>query len=187
MTPREGTDPTSADSAAGAVFHHHRGMLAALACLLTGLLGLLAFATLFGPGFDPDSPDPIWAIVLGVLVLGIVVAVLWALWRRPAVMIVSEAGIHLPFAFTRPLRWDDIHRIRRVSHRKSLFGHREWLIVDPSPGVLAPIRLRSWPRLDLWFQKHHGVRVPLHGLDADADRIIQTIEHHRPVAREDCR
>lgn len=185
MTPGKSKDPTPADTAAEAVYHHRRGVLVTIACMLSGLLGLLVFAALFGPGFDPDSRNPVWAVVLGILLLGIVVAILWILWRTPAVMIVSGAGVHLPFAFRRPLRWDEIHRIRRVSHGKSLLCHREWLIVDPSPGVLAPIRLRSWRGLDLWLQKRHGVRIPLHGLDADADKIVQSIEHYRPVVQED--
>lgn len=184
MTSGKGKDPAPTGTPAEAIYHHRSGALVTLVCLLLGLLGLFVFAVLYGPGFDPDSRDPVWALVLGVFLLGIVAAFLWLLWRRPVVMIVSGAGIYLPFAFTRPLRWEEIHRIRCVSHGKSLYGQREWAVVDPSPGVLAPIRLKSWRRLDLWFQKHHGVRIPLHGLDADADRIVQSIEHYRPVIRE---
>jgi hypothetical protein len=149
------------------------------------LLVLFVFAAVFGPGFRPGSRDLAWAILLGSLLLTILVPFLWLLWRKPVVLIVSDAGIHLPFAFTRPLRWDEIHRIRHLPHGQSFYGRRDWVIVDPSPGVLAPIRLKSWRRLDLWFQKHHGVRIPLHGLDADADKIIGSIERFRPVIRED--
>lgn len=160
-------------------------MLVTLVCLLSGLLVLFVFAAVFGPGFQTGSHDLVWAILLGSLLLAILAPILWLLWQKPGVLIVSDAGIHLPFAFTRPLRWDEIHRIRLLPHSKSIHGRRDWVVVDPSPNVLAPIRLKSWRRLDIWFQKHHGVRIPLHGLDADTDKIIQSIERFRPVIRED--
>jgi hypothetical protein len=185
MTHRTGNDPTPAENVAEAIYHHRRGPLVTILCLLSGLFGLLVFAGLYGPGFDPGSRDPIWVLVLGVLLLSIIAAFLWLLWRRPVVMSVSGAGIHLPLAFRRPLHWDDIHRIRTLSHSAFPYVRREWLIIDPSPGVLAPIRLPSWRRLDLWFQKQHGVRIPLHGLDADAETIVQSIERYRPVVPED--
>ena len=139
----------------------------------------------FGPGFDPHSHDLVWAVLLGGLLLAILAPFVWLLWRKPAVLVVSSAGIYLPFAFTKPLRWDEIHRIRLLPHGKSLFGRRDWVIIDPSPGVLAPIRLKTWRGLDVWFQKHHGVRIPLHGLDAELDEVVRAIEMHRPVVSEE--
>ena len=177
--------PASAGGGSEATFHHRSSVLVTLVCLLSGLLALFVFAAVFGPGFDPGSRDLVWAVLLGSLLLAILVPFLWLMWRRPVVLIVGDAGIHLPFAFTRPLRWDEIHRIVRLPQSKSFYGRRDWLIVDPSPGVLAPIRLKSWRRLDLWFQKHHGVRIPLHGLDVDADKIIRSIERYRPVIGDD--
>ncbi|MBT8145758.1 MAG: hypothetical protein KJN90_02840 [Gammaproteobacteria bacterium] len=183
MTPTASKDPTPAGEETEVIYHHRRGPIITLVLLLSGLLGLFVFAAFYGSGFEPNSSDPIWALLLGFLLLCLLFAVLWIMWKRPIFMIVSGAGLHLPFAFERPIRWDEIHRIRLVPRVKSLYGNRQWLIVDPSPGVLAPIRLKSWRRLDLWFQKHHGVRIPLHGLDADADSIVQSIEHYRPVIR----
>jgi len=183
MIPAQDRSPVSGGGSE-TTFHHRSSVLITVVCLLSGLLVLFVFAAVFGPGFQTSSRDLVWAILLGSLLLAILVPFVWLLWRKPAVLIVSDAGIHLPFAFTRPLRWEDIHRIRLLPHSKSFYGRRDWVIVDPSPGFLAPIRLKSWRRLDLWFQKHHGVRIPLHGLDADADKVIRSIERFRPVIRE---
>ena len=166
-----------------AIFHFRIGVVVTLVVLLSGLLGLLIYAALFGPGFEAASSDPVWAVVLIILLCGILLPFFWILWRKPIVMRVGSAGLHLPFAFKRPLRWEDIHRFRLASQGALTYGRRQWLIIDPAPGVLAPIRLKSWQRLDLWFQKHHGVRIPLHGLDSDFDTVIQSIEHYRPVDR----
>ena len=68
--------------------------------------------------------------------------------------------------------------------RRGLYGQRDWLIVEPSPGVLAPLRLPTWRRLELWFQKYHGVRVPLHGLEANPDEVVRSVELYRPVKDE---
>lgn len=175
--------PTPDNPAATTVYHHRSGVLLAVVSLLSGLLAVFVLAALFGPGFGFGSSDQIWAAIIGLSLLGIITLFVWLLWRRPVVMVVDRYGIHLPLTFTRPLRWDEIHRIRLLSHGKHLFGDRKWMIVDPSPGVLAPIRFKTWRKLDLWFQRHHGVRIPLHGLDADAGTILEAIERFRPVTR----
>ena len=56
--------------------------------------------------------------------------------------------------------------------------------VDPSPGVLAPLKLPAPRRLELWFQKQHGVRIPLHALDSDPEDVVRSIERYRPVMVE---
>ncbi len=185
MTHRTGNDPPPAENAAESIYQHRRGLPVTILCMLCGLFGLLVLSVLNGPGFDASLRDLIWVLVLGMLLLSIIAAVLWVLWRRPVVMIVSGAGIHLPLAFRRPLHWEEIHRIRSLSRGAFLCGRREWLIIDPSPGVLAPIRLPIWRPLHLWFQKHHGVRIPLHGLDADAETIVKSIQRYHPVFPED--
>ena len=76
-------------------------------------------------------------------------------------------------------------RIRRVQAGVGLYGRRDWLIIDPSPGVLAPLRLPVWRKLELWFQSQHGVRIPLHGLEGDTEAVVRSIERFRPVALED--
>lgn len=162
-------------------FHHRSALLWGLIGLITPLLLVLLFAVFYGPGFDPASNDPYLAVFFGVMLFGLVALCLWLLRRRPVVMTVGPEGILLPIAFSSPLPWSDIHRIRRVRSQSSLTGARDWLIIDPSPGVLAPLRLPVWRRLELWFQRKHGVRVPLHGLDADGDLVVRSVERFRPV------
>lgn len=166
------------------VFRQRSGPLVTVVCLLSGLLLVLALAALLGPGFDRGSNDPLWALVLGFLLLVPIGAFIWLLRRRPAVMIVGRSGIDLPLTFRRPLHWDAIHRIRRLRRGALLYGRQEWLIIDPSPGALAPLRLPTWRKLDLWFQSKHGVRIPLHGLDASAEDIVAAIQRFRPVLDE---
>lgn len=178
-------NPATTGQGPEAAFRHRSSVLLTIVCLLSGLLALFVFSAVFGPSFDSDSHDLILAYLLGGLLLTVLAPFVWLLWQKPVVLIVSNAGIHLPFAFKRPLRWDEIHRIRLLPHGKSLFGRRDWMIIDPSPGVLAPIRLKTWRRLDLWFQKHHGVRIPLHGLNANPDEVVRAIEVYRPVVSEE--
>jgi len=162
-------------------YYHSKKNLVWIIVLLAALLGIFVFAVLFGPGFDPDSNDPYWALLVGPSLLAIVAAFGWVLWRNPRALVISESGIDIPLTFKRPLRWEEIHRIRRVQMRSGLYGRRDWLIVEPSPGVLAPLRLPTWRRLELWLQKQHGVRIPLHGLEADPDKVVRSVERFRPV------
>ncbi len=167
-------------------FHHRRGNLIWVIVLLTLLLGVFLFAVSFGPGFDPGSNDPVWAWGIG-LALGLLIGVFgWVLLRNPRALVVSPDGLDLPFAFRRPLPWRDIHRIRRQTTRTFPHGKRDWLIIDPSPDVLAPLRLPTLRRLEIWFQRKHGIRIPLHGLAADPDDVVRSIERFRTVdARSD--
>jgi len=141
-------------------YHHSKKCLVWIIVLLTALLGVFGFAVLYGEGFDPNSNDPFWAILVGSSLLACIAAFGWVLWRRPRAIVVSEIGVHIPMAFKRPLRWDEIHRIRRVQTHRALYGRRDWLIIEPSPGILAPLRLPTWRRLELRLQKQHGVRIP---------------------------
>jgi hypothetical protein len=165
-------------------YHHSKKNLFWIILLLTALLGVFAFAVLYGEGFDQDSNDPFWAIVVGSSLFACIAAFGWALWRNPRAIVVSDMGIDIPLAFKRPLRWDEIHRIRRVRLRGAFYGRRDWLIVELLPGVLAPLRLPIWRRLEFWLQEQHGVRIPLHGLEGDADEIVRSVERYRPVKAE---
>ena len=165
-------------------YHHSKKNLVWIIVLLTALLCVFAIAVLFGEGFDRDSSDTFWAIVIGSSLFACIVAFGWVLWRRPRAVVVSDLGIDIPLAFKRPLRWDEIHRIQRVQSRGALYGQRDWLIVEPLPGVLAPLRLPTWHRLEMWLQKQQGVRIPLHGLEGNADEIIRSVERFRPVKAE---
>ena len=162
-------------------FHHRKTNILIVIVLLVVVLVLLILGVVAGPGFDAASNDPLWAALTGLFLAGIIAALVWVLWSKPRALVIGDDGLHIPLAFSRPLHWDEIHRVRRVRSRGGLYGKRDWLIIDPSPGVLAPIRLPTWRRLDLWFQKHHGVRIPLHGLAADPADVVAAIEQYRPV------
>lgn len=165
-------------------FYQKTSLLLTVIGLLGALLLLVILAALFGPGFDPASNDRLFAALV---VIGLVLPLLgfgWLLWKRPKVLVVSPDGLHIPFAFKHPLGWHDIHRIRRSRTGRSLQGRRDWLIVEPSPGVLPQLRLPTSRKLDLWFQKHHGIRIPLHGIEGHPGDIVASIARFRPVAEE---
>lgn len=153
--------------------------------LLGGLLLLVCVALLFGPGLDPDSWQIVWVPVVALSLSAVELAFVWMFWKRPTVLCIDRHGIYLPIGFRAPLAWTDIHRIRLLRSKAGLYGTREWIVIDPSPGVLPPLRLPVWRRFELKFQKYHGVRIPLHGLDAAPEDVIASIERFRPVQTED--
>ena len=165
-------------------YHHNKKSLVWIIVLLTALLGVFAFAVLYGEGFDRDSNDPFWAILVGLSLFACIAAFGWVLGRNPRAIVVNEVGIDIPLAFRRPLQWDEIHRIRRVQTLRVLYGRKDWLIIEPLPGVLAPLRLPTWRRAEFWLQKQQGIRIPLHGLEEDADEIVRSVERFRPVRTE---
>lgn len=165
-------------------FHQRRGLLVQIIVLLSALLILVVIGVVFGPGLDQGSWQAVW-VPLAVLTLGAVVAGFgWMLWRRPVVLRVGPEGVELPIVFKAPMPWSDMHRIRHLRGGNGLYGARDWIVIDPSPGVLAPLRMPVWRRFELKFQKHYGVRIPLHGIDADPDKVIASIERFRPVSRD---
>ncbi len=166
------------------IFHHRRRNLIWVICLLTAIFGIFLFAVLVGSGYDPDSNHSYWALVISLSLAAVIGLFVWVLLRNPRALVIDEDGINIPLAFKQPLRWEDIHRIRRVQTRVGLYGRRDWLIIDPSPGILAPLRLPVWRRLELWFQSRHGVRIPLHGLEGAPDEIVRSIQRFRPVVLE---
>lgn len=162
-------------------FYHRRRNLVSIILLLVIMLVVFLFAIFAGPGSDPASSHPTLALVAGVSLAALAAVFAWVLWHNPKALVIDEKGIDIPFAFGRPLPWKDIHRIRRVAVRGVPYGRRDWLIIDPSPGVLAPLRLPLWRRLELWFQARHGIRIPLHGLEGDPEEVVRSIERFRPV------
>lgn len=96
---------------------------------------------------------------------------------------VGPAGLDLPVAFSRPLPWAAIHRIRRLPRRRRFLEDRDWLVVDTAPGVMPAYRLAGPRRLELWHLRHGGLRLPVHALDAAPDTVVASIERYRPVAR----
>ena len=147
----------------------------------SALLALTLAGVLFGPGFDPASRDPVWAMLVWLILGALIGGCVWLLRRKPAVLRVGPAGLDLPIAFSRPLPWADIHRIRRLPPQRRLSGPAHWLVVDPAPGILPGYRLPTWRPLELWFQRRHGVRIPLHALDAAPEAVVASIERYRPV------
>lgn len=165
-------------------FHHGKANLVWIIVLLSALLAVFVIAVLFGSGFDPGTYDLYWAVFAGLTLCAAIAAVGWVLWRNPRALVISADGIDIPLTFKRPLRWEEIDSVRRTRSRKGLYGRREWLIIEPSPGVLAPHRLPTWRRLELLLQSKHGVRIPLHGLQADPDEVVRSVERFQPVAAE---
>lgn len=152
------------------------------AIAMLALLFLLILASvLFGSGFDPSSNDPLWAGLAGAFLVGLMAALAWLMRTRPVLLRIGMEGIDMPVGFSRPLAWNDIHRIRRLPARQSWPIRREWLVVDPAPGVLPDWRLAGPRRLELWLMPRWGIRIPLHALDAPPDDVIASIERFRPV------
>ena len=167
------------------VFYHRRSKMVGLVGLLGFLLALVILAVLVGPEFGKARYDWLKATLAIVGLSSIMAIPLWVLWKRPAALTIGPDGIYLPVVFKKPLPWADIHRIKRTRATAGLYGYRDWLIVDPSPGVLAPLRLPVWRALELRLQKHHGVRIPLHGLSVIGDDVVASVERFRPVTQDD--
>ena len=165
-------------------FRHSRKNLLLIIVLLGLLLCAFGVAVVFGPGFDERPSNRFWAWGLGLLLAAVIAAFGYLLWRNPSALVIGESGIFIPMAFRRPLRWDEIHKIRRFQTRRLLHGASDWLIIDLSPGLLAPLRLPLWRRLELWYQNKQGVRIALHGLEADPEAVQRSIERFRPVVLE---
>lgn len=165
-------------------YYQRRSTLISIVSMLSVLLILLVIAVFFGSGFEASSRDPLWAALAVLVLVAVIAGVLWILWKRPVVLTVGPKGIQPIIAFRRPLAWREIHRIRRSRGHGSLTGRRDWLVIDPLPGVLAPLRMPVWRALELRLQKHHGVRIPLHGLEGDPDEVVQSVERFRPVVSD---
>lgn len=163
-------------------FRYNGRTAVVLIAMLAALLLLLVLAALLGPGFDPESRDPLYAALGAAFLLGLIAIIAWAGWRRPVLLRVGPAGLDLPIGFRRPLPWSRIHRIRRFQQRRTLHRRMEWLRVDPSPGAMPDYRLPSPERLERWHLRRSGIRIPLSELDATPDEVVASIERYRPVS-----
>ncbi|NND18578.1 MAG: hypothetical protein HKN98_08360 [Silicimonas sp.] len=166
-------------------FYQRKTLLWQVIGLSSALLLLVIAALIFGPGYDPDTWQIVWVPVAALSLAAVTAVFVWMLWKRPAILRIDQRGVDLPIAFREPLAWSDIHRIRLTRPQTGLYGKRAWIIIDPSPGILAPLRLPVWRRFELKFQKYHGVRIPLHGIDAPSEDIVASFERFRPVQIED--
>lgn len=149
--------------------------------MLAFLLLLTVASTAFAPGFDASSNDPLWAAFASACLVGLMAAFAWLALKRPVVLRIGPDGIDMPIGFSRPLTWSRIHRVRRLPASKRWIGKHDWLIVDPSPGVLPEWRLSGPRQLDLWLMPPLGLRIPLHVLDAAPGAVIASIERFHPV------
>ena len=165
-------------------FRHGNRHLLLLIGTLGLLLALVAAAALIGPGFDPGSNDPLWALLAGLFLAGLIGVLGWVLWRRPVAVRIGPEGIDVPLAFRRPFPWARMHRIRRCRSGHRLEGRRDWLIVDPAPGALPDFRWPTWRWLELRAQRWQKIRIPLHALDADPEAVVASVERFRPVRDE---
>ena len=167
-------------------FYHKQSTLVAILVLLSVFLGLLILAVTVGSGFGAGSWNAFVAGVFALLLAGGIAVVARLLIRRPPVLELSDEGLFFPMTYRRPLRWDEVHRIRReTAPRHLVYGARDWLVVDPLPGVLAPLKWPVWRKAELWLQRQQGVRIPLHGLEGDPEDVLRVIEQFRPVARSE--
>lgn len=162
-------------------FRHGGRHLILLIGALAVLLALVVAAALVGPGFDPGSNDPLWALLAGLFLAALIGVIGWVLWRRPVAVRIGPEGIDLPMAFARPFPWARMHRIRRCRSGSRLEGRRDWLIVDPAPGVLPDYRWPTWRWLEMRAHRLQKIRIPLHSLDADPAAVIASVERFRPV------
>ncbi|NNE79027.1 MAG: hypothetical protein HKN18_02035 [Silicimonas sp.] len=179
------TDAISDDKDRAECFYQRPSLLLSIAGMLAFLLILVLLAAAFGPGFRGEPRQFVYLALACLFLLAGIGVALWFLWNRPVALRISAKGVDLPLVFKHPLAWEDVHRIRREKSPNTLYGGRDWLIVDPSPGVLAPLRLPVWRWLELKWQKYNGVRIPLHGLGGDADAIVASVERFRPVVQSE--
>ena len=165
-------------------FYQRRTLILSIIAMLSVLLLLVVIAMIAGDGFQHETRQYIWVSVASAILLGVIAAFSWMYWKRPVALRISAQGVDLPMVFRQPLAWSDIHRIRREHSSGTLQAKRDWLIIDPAPGVLAPLRLPVWRWLELKWQRYHGVRIPLHGIEGKADTIVASVERFRPVVQD---
>lgn len=155
---------------------------ALVAALSAALVFLALAAARFGPGFGNSSFDPLW-LGLCCLVLGTVGAVALCCWAwPPVVLLVGPDGLEMPITWRGPVPWRDIHRILIVTDRR-LLSRNSTLRIDLSPGLLPPFRLPGFDRLELWYLRRTGLRMPIHKLDASPEHVLASVERFRPVMR----
>ena len=166
-----------------AVFHQKSSTLVFISTSTGLLLVLFVLALVFGQQ-SPTGVMGLAAIVICVSVLlALVLGCLWLLWKRPAAVVVGPDGLLLALGFRAPMPWSDIARITYEGFHPRLGAAREWLVITPKHGVLAPYRLPASRRLELWNQRRGGLRIGLHGLEGTPEDVIRAIEVYFPVVR----
>lgn len=147
---------------------------AAITATLFVLTGLASTRT-------AGTGDAVAAALALVFLAGLTALFVLLARRRPVQLHVGPDGLRLAPGFRRPLPWRDVHRVRRDGPHRHLAGRRDWLVVDPSPGVLPDYRLPGPRAAELWLMRRSGIRIPLHALDTVPEAVIQSIERYHPV------
>lgn len=150
-----------------------------VAGLSAALLFLLIAALVLGPT-NATLAQRLGGI-LGLVFLSCLSGVfVYVALRPPVTLRVGPNGIDLPVALRAPLPWRDIGTVTRETAPPGIYGRRDWLIVHPVAGVLPDHRLSGPRRLELWYMRRVGIRIPLHGLAAPADEVIAAVARYFP-------
>lgn len=152
---------------------------------LAGALAALAVAALILGWRTAPQAERLAGVAALAVLGGLIAAALWIARRRPVILRVGPEGILLPLVWRAPLGWGAIHRISCAGRKGWTRPDRDWLRIDPSPGVLPAYRLPGPRRLELWHVRRSGLRLPIGGLDRPADEVVASIERFRPVRSAD--
>ena len=163
------------------VFHYYAGIgMIALAGLLVG--ALVQFGALFL--LWPDGVHTDGAVHVVAPWAAIATTATWgsAIWFW---LLLPETTAKNAIGRTWTLAGLAAAALFSLGYGYLVYGQRDWLIVEPLPGVLAPLKWPVWRKAELWLQRQQGVRIPLHGLEGDAEAIVAAVERYRPVLRGD--
>jgi hypothetical protein len=149
-------------------------------------LGIFAIAAAWlDLGGAQAKGDAIWLAPAGVFLVLFASGLYWLRWRKPALLVVGQAGLHLPVALARPVAWGEVWRISHTRRRISWFQELIILNVELTPGLQPRYKrsLMTIPVIDGWVAKKFGLRIPIQNLDAPAVTILASVERFMPVAR----
>ncbi len=151
-----------------------------------GALGLFAIsAAAFNIGGAQESGQAFWLAPAGISLVLAMLGLFWLTRRAPVLLTIGPDGVDLPAAFSRPIAWRDIWRIRLSWRRVVLQPDFILLKLELTNGAQPAYKRRLWtlPPIDGWIAKKYGVRIPVHNLDAPAKVILNSVERFKPVQR----
>lgn len=153
-----------------------------LAGVLLALIGAANLAIVDRDAVARGGED-FWLAIAAWGILAAALVAFWLAWRRPVLLSVGPEGLHVSPGYRRPFPWDDIRGLGYRLFRSGPFHRFHILMVELDPDAEVPVlwRIRWMARLDRWFARKAGVRVPIWLLDASPDEIIASIERFHPV------